>query len=375
MITSALRDIYRINLGIRKSERVLLFNDTIARDEILSEADAARRDNLRSLASLAAEIGRELCSSLTHCEYPATRSHGAEPPRKVWELAFGRDTIEALQQERILQPLLRKEAREEEIEKVEDIVRRYRAHAVHCVIALSNYSTSHTRFRDFLTRICGCRYASMPLFDISMLEGSMQVDWKDLAKTTRGLAKVVNSADAIKIKTPNGSFLSLSKKGRKAIPDTGILTQPGAFGNLPAGEVFLAPIEGSAQGRLVIEWGPTSQLSSPIMMTIRDGYAVDISGADEYAAYLQAKLSERRENANIAELGIGTNRSATRPDNILESEKIYGTIHIALGDNSSFGGKVKTPFHQDFVFFRPSMTLILRDGSSRNILKLGEFVW
>lgn len=373
MITSALRNIYRVNLGIRKSERVLLFNDTIARDEVLSDADASRRDNLRSLAFLAADIGRELCSSLMHCEYPATLSHGAEPPRRVWELAFGHDMIRALQQEQILHPLLRKEAREEEIEKAGDIVRRFRAHAVHCVIALSNYSTSHTRFRDFLTRICGCRYASMPLFDISMLEGSMQVDWRDLAKTTRGLAREVNIADAMKIKTSNGSFLSLSKRGRKAIPDTGILTKPGAFGNLPAGEVFLAPVEGSAHGRLIIEWGPTSHLSSPITLTIRDGYVVDISGTDEYTTYLRGKLSERKENANIAELGIGTNRAATRPDNILESEKIYGTIHIALGDNSSFGGRVKAPFHQDFVFFRPTVTLVHRDGRSRNILKSGEF--
>ena len=61
---------------------------------------------------------------------------------------------------------------------------------------------------------------------------------------------------------------------------------------------------------------------------------------------------------NIAELGIGTNDRATRPDNILESEKILGTIHIALGDNSSFGGRIRTSFHQDFVVFQPTLTLM-----------------
>ncbi len=375
MITSALRDIYRINLGVRKSERVLLFNDTISPDETVSEPDLSRRASLRSLATLAADIGREFCSSLTHYEYSATGSHGAEPPRRLWELAFGHSCVDALRRERLLSPLLAKKAREAGIAGAEDIVRRYRSDAVDCVIALANYSTSHTRFRDFLTRVCGCRYASMPLFDVSMLESSMNVDWKDLAKTTRRLARAVNTAVAISVTTPNGTSLSCATKGRKAIADTGILTKPGAFGNLPAGEVFLAPVEGTAEGRLVIEWGPTRRLSSPVTLTMRAGYATDVSGTDEYAEYLRGKLSERGDNANVAELGIGTNKAARRPDNILESEKIYGTIHVALGDNSSFGGRVKTPFHQDFVFFQPRVTLVLRDGTKRDILKDGEFVW
>ena len=41
---------------------------------------------------------------------------------------------------------------------------------------------------------------------------------------------------------------------------------------------------------------------------------------------------------NLAELGIGTNDKASRPDNVLEAEKILGTIHLALGDNTGFGG-------------------------------------
>ena len=373
MLTSAIQAIYRVNLGVKKYERVLLFNDRIAENEATSESDQERRSKLRCLALLAAEIGKKLCSSLTYFEYPATGSHGAEPPKELWELAFGDEAIKALKRERLLSSLLRKKARESDIAQAEDIIRKYSAHAVHCVIALSNYSTSHTRFRDLLTRICGCRYASMPLFDVSMLEGAMNVDWKTLATTTLALAKVVNTADSVRIKTPNGSSLSFSMRGRKALSDTGILSKRGAFGNLPAGEVFLAPVEGSAQGRLVLEWGPTRQLSSPVALTIQDGYVTDISGSDEYAEYLRAKLTERKDNANVAELGIGTNRSARRPDNILESEKIYGTIHIALGDNSSFGGTVKTPFHQDFVFFRPTVTLIRKDRSKKDILKAGKF--
>jgi aminopeptidase len=375
LFDNVLRDIFRINLGVKKYERVLLFNDRVSEKEDIDESDKERRSKLRSLSLLIAEIGKNFCKSITSFEYSTAGSHGAEPPAELWELAFGKKVVEILKKDQILSLILKKNVKGKDIKRAEDIIRRYKKDAVNCVIALSNYSTSHTRFRDFLTRICGCRYASMPLFDISMLEGAMNVDWKALAKRTTGIAKVVKTAEFIRVKTLNGTYISFSKKGRTTISDTGILTKKGSFSNLPAGEVYLAPLEGTSNGRLVLEWGPTRQLESPIILTVKDGYVVDVSGTDKYVEYLEMMLSERKENGNIAELGIGTNDAAKRPDNVLESEKILGTVHIALGDNSSFGGKVNAPFHQDFVFFKPTVTLIYKDGSEREILKTGKLLY
>lgn len=374
MIESVLRDIFKINLGVKKYERVLLFNDKVSEKEDINEPDLERRAKLRYLSLLAADIGKNFCKSITFHEYAATGSHGAEPPSKLWEFAFGEKAVETLKKERLLLPILKKTAKDQDIKRAEDIIRKHKNNAVNCVIALSNYSTSHTRFRNFLTRVCGCRYASMPLFDISMLEGAMNIDWKTLAKRTLGITKVINMAEFIKVKTSNGTHIFFSKKGRRARSDTGVLTRQGSFGNLPAGEAFVAPLEGTANGKLVMEWGPTRQLESPMILTVKDGYVTDVSGEDEYAEYLNIRLSERKENGNIAELGIGTNDAAKRPDNILESEKILGTVHIAIGDNSSFGGNVKTPLHQDFVFFKPTVTLIYKDGSRKDILKAGRLL-
>ncbi len=374
MIESVLRDIFKINLGVKKYERVLLFNDKISEKEDINEPELERRSKLRYLSLLAADLGKNFCKSITFHEYAATGSHGAEPPSKLWKFAFGEKAVETLKKERLLLPVLKKTAKDQDIKRAEDIIRKHKNNAVNCVIALSNYSTSHTRFRDFLTRVCGCRYASMPLFDISMLEGAMNIDWKTLAKRTLGITKVINMAEFIKVKTSNGTHIFFSKKGRRARSDTGILTRQGSFGNLPAGEAFVAPLEGTANGKLVVEWGPTRQLESPMILTVKDGYVTAVSGKDKYAEYLNKRLSERKENGNIAELGIGTNDAAKRPDNILESEKILGTVHIALGDNSSFGGNVKTPFHQDFVFFKPTVTLIYKDGSRKDILKAGRLL-
>jgi len=381
LIAKEIRNIFSINLAVKKSETAFVFTDLPSGKEILvadstlrEEADRNRRERLRDIAILTAETGKGLCKKVFYHEYTATGSHGAEPPAELWGIAFGEKTLKALKEKKLLSLLIKKKADNSDIKKAEEIIFRYRKQAVSAVIALSNYSTSHTRFRDFLTRICKARYASMPLFDASMFEGAMNVNYKALAKRTKDIAKIINKAEAIEIETPNNTHISFSKKGRKAESDTGLLTTPGSFGNLPAGEAYLAPLEGTANGELVIEWSPTRPLESPITLTVNNGFVEEINGVERYADYLRAKLSEQKENANIAELGIGTNEMAKRPDNILESEKILGTIHIALGDNSSFGGKVSAPFHQDFVFFRPTVILIHKDGKKETLMKDGKFI-
>ncbi len=374
MITSVLRNIFRINLGVRRHERCLVFTDSPVPAENIDLPECETRSRLQCIAFLAAEVGREYAKEVIFHSYPATGSHGVEPPPGLWEIAFGKKAVDALRGKRLLEPLLRKKADHGVMTDAEAVVRRFRTAAVDAVIALSHYSTSHTRFRDLLTGICGSRYASMPLFEMSMLEGPMNVDWKHLAKATKEVAARVNRAERIEIETANGSRISFSVKGRKPLADTGILTRPGSFGNLPAGEVFLAPVEGTANGQLILEWAPTRELKSPVTVTVEEGLVRDVSGKDEFVDQLRMKLSEREENRNIAELGIGTNSMARRPDNILESEKIMGTIHIAFGDNSSFGGTVATPFHQDFVFFKPKVVLIHKDKSRVVLMKNGKFV-
>lgn len=96
-----------------------------------------------------------------------------------------------------------------------------------------------------------------------------------------------------------------------------------------------------------------------MILNVKHGKVVSIEGNDPYKDELERKLNEAPENNNIAELGIGINDKASRPDNILESEKILGTVHIAFGDNSSFGGKIRTPFHQDYIFFLNQHFMVL----------------
>ncbi|MEW6408530.1 MAG: peptidase [Nitrospirota bacterium] len=387
-IITTIKNIYTINLGVKKHERVLVFTDRIRSDEEISDSDRERRERLIDIARLVVDVGKGLAKEIIYVEYPALKGHGSEPPERLWVAAFGRETVNEFKKNRIFTALLRKKATEKQLSIARDCVALWKDNAVDSVIALSNFSTSHTAFRDMLTRVAKTRYASMPLFDPSMFFGAMNVNWRALANRTTLLAEKIKKACKVLLVTPNGTRLSVIKENRHVGTDIGILTRPGSFGNLPAGEVFFAPMEGTADGKLILEWAPTHRLSYPICLLIKKGMVEDISGSprttalppsctqgrgeDSYAIYLRRRLSEDDNFRNIAEFGIGTNEGASRPDNILEAEKICGTVHIALGDNSSFGGKVRTPFHQDFVFFKPTVTIIYSDGNKEIILKDGR---
>ena len=117
---------------------------------------------------------------------------------------------------------------------------------------------------------------------------------------------------------------------------------------------------------------PTRKLQNQLKVTIKAGEAVSVEGDDPHKDWLEKKFAESSKNRNIAELGIGTNDRATRPDNVLEAEKILGTVHIAFGDNTGFGGTVSTPFHEDYVLYNPTLTGITEDGSRFLILDNGK---
>jgi leucyl aminopeptidase (aminopeptidase T) len=369
----AFRSLFEINMGVRKGERILVFSDTIRSDETPLPADADRRARLRETAQAAAGFAGDNYGNASFISYPATPAPGVEPPELLWREALGDVVVEALDNDGIFRALLTKTASGEQLARAEKIVFAGKGSVADVVVAMANHSTSHTRFRT-LVNLAGGRFASLPNFDPEMFFSSMQVDWPLLVERTARLAEEVNGAAEIEVQCPNGTIMRFLKSGRVAAADDGLLTAPGSFGNLPAGEVYLAPLEGTSEGVMVVEYAPTRGLVSPLELVVKGGRVVEIRGDEPYRAKLEQKFAESDKNRNIAELGISTNDRATRPDNILEAEKILGTIHIALGDNTGFGGTVSTPFHEDYVFYRPTLTVIAKDGSARILLDDGKLM-
>jgi aminopeptidase len=150
----------------------------------------------------------------------------------------------------------------------------------------------------------------------------------------------------------------------------GLFHKRGDVGNLPAGEVALAPVEGSTNGTLVIDSLVDTALglsvTQPLKITVKNGRARSPAGSD--AAKLRSILIAADKNAySIAELGIGTNAKARIIGNVLEDEKVLGTVHIAVGDNTSFvGGHTKSNIHLDGILVQPTVkideNLLLRNG-------------
>ncbi len=373
MHEKAFASLFKINMGVHNGERILVFSDTIRPDETPAPADRDRRGRLLRIAEEAARFAATTYGQADFVSFPATPASGAEPPEALWRAAFGDPIVESLIAEGLLPRLMAKEATLHDLGRSRELVLARSQEVADVVIALANNSTSHTRFR-LLVNTAGGRFASLPHFDPEMFFTSMQVDWHTLAERTSRLAEAVNAATEILVETPNGTRMRIGKAGRQAKGDDGLLTAAGSFGNLPAGEVYLAPLEGTSEGIMVLEYGPTRKLSSPLELIVRNGMVVEIRGEEPHRQWLEGRFAENDKNRNIAELGIGTNDRATRPDNILEAEKILGTIHIALGDNSGFGGTVQTPFHEDYVFYRPTLTAVAANGSRTELLRDGTLL-
>ena len=85
----------------------------------------------------------------------------------------------------------------------------------------------------------------------------------------------------------------------------------------------------------------------------------DASAFEDEDKKIEMKLYEKiftssDENAKIVgEFGIGTNNYAKLTGNLLEDEKVYGTAHLAFGDNINMGGKNKSKIHIDMIFKDP----------------------
>ena len=101
-----------------------------------------------------------------------------------------------------------------------------------------------------------------------------------IAPQGRALADALTAASEARITCPNGSDLRLGLEGRKAISDAGELSAPGAFGNLPCGEGFIAPVEGTCEGPLVVD-GSIAAVGipdEPVTLTVAAGRLADATG-------------------------------------------------------------------------------------------------
>ncbi len=227
--------------------------------------------------------------------------------------------------------------------------------SVDAVVIPTSTSLSHTQARKEATA-GGVRVATLPGITEDIMKRTLPVDYRKIKDRSEKLAKLMSSVETAHLTTKKGTDITLSLRGRKAFSDIGIYHNRGDFGNLPAGEAYTAPLEGVSEGTIVADGAIAGigKLEDLVTITVGKGMAETIRDCPA----LQNILDKNGERArSIAELGIGTNDKATVTGNILEDEKVMGTVHIAFGNNVLFGGTVNVPVHIDCVILNPTLFL------------------
>ena len=82
--------------------------------------------------------------------------------------------------------------------------------------------------------------------------------------------------------------------------------------------------------------------------SVEDGKLVAADGGLG-PAFIELLRAHGETGTNLAELGVGTNERARLTGNVLEDEKILGTVHVAFGASAGIGGTVSVPVHLDCV--------------------------
>ena len=175
----------------------------------------------------------------------------------------------------------------------------------------------------------------------------------------------MTAADQAHVSCPRGTDFTLDLTGRSGRSDDGDLKHDNAFGNLPCGEGYVAPLNGS--GRLIV-----SSLAGIGLghgdLTVEDGRLTRATG-DEGEQLLATLLKAGELGTNLAELGVGTNEKATLTGIVLEDEKMLGTVHVAFGASMAIGGTVSVPVHLDSVIVEPTLHI-----GSTAVIEGGRFL-
>ena len=172
----------------------------------------------------------------------------------------------------------------------------------------------------------------------------------------------------VRVCAPGGTDLRFQIQGRQSSCCLGTCREPGVMAAVPDMEVYIAPLEGSAEGTLVADLSGTGlgMLEEPIEISVSEGRAVDIRGGRQ-AGCLAERIRSVSGGDVLAEFAIGLNPDAKPCGSIVIDEGVYGTGHFAFGSNTGFGGKNSCPQHLDLVYLRPTIwlygQLFMKDGA------------
>ena len=200
--------------------------------------------------------------------------------------------------------------------------------------------------------------------------GPFDIDYNQMKEKAIRLKNILSSYSTFKIITgPNYEYeLNLYVGNRKWLDD--LTVEERGFGNLPAGEVFIGPIENMANGKMYVEYRAGEHLlKKPVIVTWRNGKVVSIESEDkDMEKTLNNELGKYEYNDVIGELGLGFNVNSNPTAEILESEK--RGLHVARGPSEEFDSPFYCSDHEDYLLIHGKLIAIKR-GDARLIYNDG----
>lgn len=237
------------------------------------------------------------------------------------------------------------------------------------VIAATSRTITHTGPRHQATK-GGVRIATIGEMSDEAFVRNMNADLNEIISLSDKVKDLMKGVKKIHITSKAGTDLYFELDSKRDIKtSTGLLKNIGSWGNLPSGEVYVAPIEEETNGKIVIDAtvAGMGMIKSPITVEIESGLISNISGKGKDVEKFSEMMNNMDDEGRIVgELGIGTNGTSILSGYISEDEKVLGTCHVGFGNNFSFGGIITAPSHIDCVIQKPTITfdkkVIMKDG-------------
>lgn len=237
---------------------------------------------------------------------------------------------------------------------------------------LGSFDSLGTKLKKF-SQVKGHRYINTPSLGFVPLKylpyyiKALNVDYDFIRHKHKVWLRQFEETKEIQVKTPAGTDINFNIMHRKFYSSDGLYDKPGKGGNLPVGEIYIAPNEKKTEGKFVIDGSSRNRLSthfikSPITVYVEKGSITEIDGEGQEANLLRESIKWAEIKATfpnkvrvISELGIGSNPWANIIGSTILDEKVLGTCHIAIGGNTWFGGTNNTIIHFDQVMRNPEI--------------------
>ncbi len=233
-----------------------------------------------------------------------------------------------------------------------------------------------TETHDHKARLGHCPGVTLDM----LTEGALALTPEEHRRMQGHAEKLMDTLEdtvAVDIRNPAGTNLTLQTKDRKFFTDTKLDWKTMKWMNLPTGEVIVAPVEDSLNGKLVCDMaiGGIGKLRKHVEVTVKNGRVENVFSRDtDHLRRVKETFETDDWSDVVGEFAFGINPKARFVREFLEAEKIWGTVHVAFGANTDMpGGKNPSKNHMDLLISDPTVKVTKENGETVTILEKGGF--